>query len=217
MHFKSLLHVRDHAKVRGTAHHLLEYIALHVNMHTGEAFELSVDRLAHRLGVTPQWVRQLRARLVAAGELEVQQSRGRHPNVYRIPYKRCPACQGGNPKLELLVEINPQQPPAQPATETPPTHNSDLANPQLGGVSRPRLAWIERPKEVKDLKDIKERPTRNDDDDSTLPKAEQDNPFWCQACGFAIPPCEHRVVYGSARGRPRWQTSHGRSSRGDQP
>jgi hypothetical protein len=52
MHFKSLLHVRDHAKVRGTAHHLLEYIALRVNMHTGEAFELTVERLAHRLEVT---------------------------------------------------------------------------------------------------------------------------------------------------------------------
>jgi hypothetical protein len=35
MHFKSLLHVRDHAKVVGTAHHLLEYIAIHTNMHTG--------------------------------------------------------------------------------------------------------------------------------------------------------------------------------------
>ena len=56
MHVNSLLHVRDHAKVRGTADHLLAYIALHVNRHTGEAFELSVDRLAHRLDVTPQWV-----------------------------------------------------------------------------------------------------------------------------------------------------------------
>jgi hypothetical protein len=27
MHFKSLLHVRDHTKVVGTAHHLLEFIA----------------------------------------------------------------------------------------------------------------------------------------------------------------------------------------------
>ena len=98
MHVNSLLHVRDHAKVRGTAHHLLAYIALHVNRHTGEAFELSVDRLAHRLDVTPQWVRQLRARLVASGELMVQQSRGRRPNVYRIPYERCPACQGGQPE-----------------------------------------------------------------------------------------------------------------------
>jgi hypothetical protein len=33
------------------------------------------------------------------------------------------------------------------------------------------------------------------------PKAEQHSPFWCQACGVAIPTCRHRVVYGSARGR----------------
>jgi len=36
---------------------------------------------------------------------------------------------------------------------------------------------------------------------SALPKAEQHSPFWCQACGYAIPTCRHRVVYGSARGR----------------
>jgi hypothetical protein len=79
-------------------------------------------------------VRQLRTRLVAAGELMVQQSRGRHPNVYRIPYEHCTARQGGNPKLELLVEHNPK----------------------LGKASGLRPAWIERPKEVKDLKDLKE-------------------------------------------------------------
>jgi hypothetical protein len=123
VHFNSLLHVRDHAKVQGTAHHLLVYIALHVNRHTEEAFELSVDRLAHRLDVTPQWVRQLRARLVAAGELLVQQSRGRHPNVYRIPYERCPACQGGHPKLQLPVESHPQLRCLYPETPIPPTRN----------------------------------------------------------------------------------------------
>jgi len=34
-------------------------------------------------------------------------------------------------------------------------------------------------------------------------KAEQHSPFWCQACGVAIPSCGHRVVYGSARRRLR--------------
>jgi hypothetical protein len=41
---------------------------------------------------------------------------------------------------------------------------------------------------------------------SASPKAEQHSPFWCQACGFSIPTCRHRVVYGSARGRLRRQT-----------
>ena len=122
MHFKSLLHVRDHAKVRGTAHHLLEYIALHVNLHTGEAFELTVERLAHRLEVTPQWVGRLLNRLITSGELIVQRSRGRHPNVYRIPYERCHACQGDNPKLEFGVHghrdaINPKRLASQPQSE----------------------------------------------------------------------------------------------------
>jgi hypothetical protein len=140
MHFKSLLHVRDHSKAKGRAHHLLSYIAQHVNMHTGEAFDLSVERLADRLDITPQWVRQLRTRLVETGELMVKQSRGRHPNVYIIPYERCPACQGGNPKVGLPVEIirdetNPKVPASQPASqpESPaaPTRNWDRPNPKV--------------------------------------------------------------------------------------
>src|SRR5918997_1601517 len=128
MHFKSLLHVRDHSKAKGRAHHLLEYIAQHVNMHTGEAFDLSVERLADRLDVTPQWVRQLRTRLVETGELIVKMSRGRHSNVYVIPYKRCPACQGGNPKVELPVDnipddSNPKVAAPQPESPAPPTRN----------------------------------------------------------------------------------------------
>jgi hypothetical protein len=140
MHFKSLLHVRDHSKAKGTAHHLLEHIAQHVNMHTGEAFGPSVDRLADRLDITPQWVRQLRARLVAEGELIFKQSHGRHPNVYIIPYERCPACQGLNPKVELPVDPipddpNPKVPPAQPETQPArleaSTRNSHASNPKV--------------------------------------------------------------------------------------
>jgi hypothetical protein len=140
MHFKSILHVRDHSKATGTSHHLLSTIANHVNMHTGEAFGPSVDRLASRLDVTPQWVRQLRARLVAEGELILKPSRGRHPNVYMIPYERCPACQGFNPKVELRDEITPDdanpkvpalQPETLPQTCAPPTRNVCPANPKV--------------------------------------------------------------------------------------
>jgi hypothetical protein len=140
MHFKSILHVRDHSKATGTAHHLLSTIAHHVNMHTGEAFGPSVDRLADRLDVTPQWVRQLRARLVAEGELILKLSRGRHPNVYIIPYERCPACQGVNPKVELPDETIPDetnpkvddpQPASEPETLPAQTRNLDCRNPKV--------------------------------------------------------------------------------------
>ena len=81
-----------------------------------------MDRLAHRLEVTPQWVGQLRRRLVESGELIVKQSRGRRPNVYIIPYERCPACQKVNPKLEFQVDEipedrNPKVTPDQPQSE----------------------------------------------------------------------------------------------------
>ncbi len=192
MHFKSLLHVRDHSKAKGRAHHLLAYIAQHVNMHTGEAFDLSVERLADRLNVTPQWVRQLRTRLVETGELLVKQSRGRHPNVYVIPYERCPACQGGNPKVELPVDnipddSNPQvdtpQPASQPETLPASTRNSDPANPKLGEAFELFLERIEHRKESKEEKEKKEGATRKSME-KWLDKPERHSPFWCEAHGF---------------------------------
>jgi hypothetical protein len=95
MHFKSLRHVRDHVKVQGRPYELLTHIALHTHMHTGEAFELSVERQAHRHAITPEWTRRLLNGLIATGELIVERSRGRYPNRYRFPLERCPACQGG--------------------------------------------------------------------------------------------------------------------------
>jgi hypothetical protein len=188
MHFKSLLHVRDHAKVRGRAHHLLSYIAQHVNMHTGEAFDLSVERLADRLDVTPQWVRQLRTRLVETGELIVKQSRGRHPNVYVIPYERCPACQGGNPQVELPVDnipddSNPQVDAPQPETLPAPTRNSAPPNPKLGETFKVLLKRIGPQKDVKEVKEKKEGTTRNSIE-GWLDKPERRSPFWCEAHGF---------------------------------
>jgi hypothetical protein len=80
---------------------------------------------------SPAGIRQLRARLVASGELLVRQSRGRHPNVYRIPYERCPTCPGGHPKLELPVESHPKPLPLQPETAIPPIRNSGPVTPKL--------------------------------------------------------------------------------------
>jgi hypothetical protein len=189
MHFKSLLHVRDHAKVRGRAHHLLEYIAQHVNMHTGEAFNLSVERLADRLDVTPQWVRQLRTRLVETGELIVKQSRGRHCNVYVIPYERCPACQGINPKVDLPVdpipdESNPQVEDLQPESLEASTRNFCPPNPKLAEYLKAVLERIELRKDsFKEGKEKKEGATRMSIE-GRGDKPERRSPFWCEAHGF---------------------------------
>jgi len=185
MHFKSLRHVRDHAKVRGTAGHLLEYIALHVNYHTGTAFELTIERLA----VTPQWARRLLNTLIASGEVLVERSRGRHPNRYRIPYERCHACQDTNPAVQFRVDINrddfnPKLVSPEPATGAPPTRNSDPTNPKLDGASEARWVRIARLKEVKEIQERTNGPTRNFDEEWT-DKPERQSPYWCEAHGFA--------------------------------
>jgi hypothetical protein len=185
MHFKSLLHVRDHAKVVGTARQLLQDIALHVNMHTGEAFELSVDRLAHRLDVTPQWVRRLKARLVEAGELIVQQSRGRRPNIYRIPTERCHACQATNPKQEFRVaqdpdEGNPKLPRPQPETVTPSTRNYGHLHTRQKVL---RYQGVEPETGV--LKESGKREKKEPPIFSLmLDKPERQSRWWCDAHGF---------------------------------
>jgi hypothetical protein len=140
MHVKSLLHVRDHSKATGPAHHMLEYIALHVNAYTGEAFELTVDRIAHRLQVSPQWVGQLRRQLLASGELLIKQSHGRRPNVYVIPYERCHLCQQANPNVEFMGDdFNPKvefgvddlHPMSTPPSNPKVTPNQPQSNPKV--------------------------------------------------------------------------------------
>jgi hypothetical protein len=92
---------------------------------------LTVDRLAYRLQVTPQWVGQLRRHLVETGELLVKQSRGRHPNVYVIPWERCPSC---NPNVEFGVQIDGTPlPDSTPDLNPKPTPNQ----PQSGRALRP--------------------------------------------------------------------------------
>ena len=54
------------------------------------------------------------------------------------PYERCPACQGGNPKLEWPVDshpkplpLNPKRRYLQPETPAPATRNFRPLNPKL--------------------------------------------------------------------------------------
>jgi hypothetical protein len=191
MHEPSLLHVRDHSKATGPAHHMLEYIAQHVNKYTGEAFELTVDRIAYRLQVSSQWVGQLRRQLVEAGELLVKQSRGRHPNVYVIPWERCPSC---NPQVEFGVQMD-GTPLSDGTHDLNPkvTPNQPQSNPKVGGASGPDPAQIQPPKVFKEVKEKKDGSTPNWTDEAA--KAEARSPFWCPACGYATPACVHRMAY----------------------
>jgi hypothetical protein len=148
--------------------------------------------------VTPQWVGQLKARLVATGELIVKQSRGRRPNVYRIPWERCAACQGNdrdqevrgavdpddfNPKLECRDNVNRKVPSAQPQSAEPATLKWTPANPKVGSGSIAHLAWIEPRKEVKEIRERKEGATRKCREEGR-DKPEIQSPWWCPAHGY---------------------------------
>lgn len=174
MHLQSVLHVRDHSKATGPAHHLLEFISTHTNAYTGEAFELTVDRIAHRLGVTSQWVGQLRQHLLAAGELILKQSRGRRPNVYIIPYARCLACQtihphvrgeeedstlnvvdeeeDSTPNMDGTDDFNPKVEFGVEDSNPQVTPNQPPSNPKVAEASEPELARLAPPKDVIDVK-----------------------------------------------------------------
>jgi hypothetical protein len=105
--------------------------------------------------------------------------------------------------------------PDPPEDHTPDTHGgvSDPPDPQGSEISAPpcQRSLTQKTRENHDENTgvlamaIAQR--SHHPPASTLPKAEQHSPFWCQACGFSIPTCRHRVVYGTARGRLRRGTS----------
>jgi hypothetical protein len=70
--------------------------------------------------------------------------------------------------------------------------------PQLGEAPYPELSVVD-PKEKTELTTatapvaIAPKPT----------KAEARSPFWCAACGVAIPTCRHRVIHAPPPARPR--------------
>ena len=209
MHFASLRHARDHAKVRGRAYNVLEHIALHINHHTGDAFELSVDRIADRFELTPQWVRQLLQQLIDTGELIVVRSSGRHPNRYRLPLE---TCHRGNPKLEFPVaedgtddlnpqvqlrvdddaDLNPKLDAAQPETPEAPTRNDEPGNPKLTHPCEPLPQRDGHRKEV--FKEVKEKRERQDGWLSHERKETEETP----------PISHHRIVYGEGNHTYGW-------------
>jgi len=70
--------------------------------------------------------------------------------------------------------------------------------PQLGKALYPELTRVDLYKEELTTTDAPAAPLAHAPD-----KAEAASPFWCPACGVAIPTCRHRAVYGPPPARPR--------------
>jgi helix-turn-helix protein len=84
MSIPMVAYVRDHAKVTGSAHHLLLVIASYIHPTLGYAWP-SVTTLAHTLEVTPRRIYQLLHDLESTGYLSIERGGGRRTNHYRLP------------------------------------------------------------------------------------------------------------------------------------
>jgi hypothetical protein len=138
-----------------------------------------------------------------------------------IPYERCPACQGGNPKLQLPVESipddsNPQVDTPQPESLPAPTRNLESLNPKVGEAFETLLERIEARKEFKEKEERKEGATRKSIE-GWLEKLASKRCGWG---GCDAPVCPHEVNFcavhalcqtcareGGADGQPPAQAS----------
>ena len=146
--------------------------------------------------------------------MKICDTTGRHPNVYTIPYERCPACQGGNPQVDLPDdalpdETNPTvedpQPAREPETLNAPTRNACPANPKVplpqpetftpptrnSGGTNPKLrepfaSVLARIELRKDVKEVKEKKegVTRNSFEIGLGKPERQSPYWCEAHSF---------------------------------
>jgi len=158
-----------------SARHLMQLIGSHQNPMTGWAY-LSYACLSEEASLTRRRVIQLVALLEARDVLEVRRGHGRgHVNFYRIlreedglpvPHRRGKKVKSATLPPEEKVKFPTPPEPEKVKSESPITLDS------LGNV----LAKVV---DTKERKDKAEQPC-----DRSPEKAEQQNPFWCEAHGF---------------------------------
>jgi predicted transcriptional regulator len=83
MRFDTLVYLRDHPKVIGSAHHLLLMLALYGHQDTDVAWP-SLATLAYALGVQRCQVQRLLKRLVEVGAVRITRGGGRCANMYEV-------------------------------------------------------------------------------------------------------------------------------------
>jgi hypothetical protein len=158
-----------------SARHIIQLIAGHQSLQTGWAY-LSYLCLAEESGLTRRRVIDLVAMLEAAGVLEVRRGHGRgHVNFYRILREEdgLPV----PPKREKKVKSPTPFPEKKVQFPTPPEPEKVKSETRKGLESLGNVAH-----KVVDTKERKEKADTSSD--RSPEKAEQQNPFWCEAHGF---------------------------------
>jgi hypothetical protein len=221
-------HVREKSQSKGSARTLLLNLAIYANDCCGVAWPADAT-LHHDVNVSRQRIHELKNTVEATGELVIVERPGT-TNLYFVAWqgqplggtssdtgRHDPHCPLRTPRLaarcaslrtEHCTTPEVREGSAIPDTSVMPGV-SEAPDPQDSEGSDRRCQTPLTRKTTENRCEntsvpatvIVHRP--QDPPLSILPKAEQASPFWCQACGFAIPTCAHRVVYGSARGRPK--------------
>jgi hypothetical protein len=222
-------HVREKSQSKGSARTLLLNLAIYANNCCGVAWPS--DATLHRdVNVSRQRIHELKNSLEAMGELVIVERPG-STNLYFVAWQgnplggtfrdtghHDPCCPLRHPRQAARCASAEVDGPTGPEEQ----EGSEIPDPQV------TLSVSETPdpqeSEISDggSQNFLTQKTRENYDNNTSapamtitlgpqapppsipPKAEQASPFWCQACGAAIPACKHRVVYGTARGRFHW-------------
>jgi Helix-turn-helix domain len=157
MSMSTVAQVRSSSKSHGSARTLLLVIASHVNPDTGWAWP-SLDTLADEIARTRRHVIRLITELETLGELEVRRGHGRgHVNFYRVHLTQAETA------------------PAAPAKKV-------TSSTGKGDISSREKVTLMSPKSKRE-REKKGAPTAPFS--LSLDKPERQNPFWCDAHGFA--------------------------------
>jgi hypothetical protein len=164
MSISTVAQVRSSSKSHGSARTLLLVIASHVNPDTGWAWP-SLDTLAHETGLQRRRTIDLIHLLEDLGELEVRRGQGRgHVNFYRVQVTP-----------NETVQYSPRKRAISPTEKV----QSSARN---GAISRQEKVQSLAPKSTRE-REKKEAPLAPCSLSSDKP--EMQNPFWCDAHGFA--------------------------------
>jgi Helix-turn-helix domain len=177
MSMSTVAQVRSSSKSTRSARTLLLVIASHVNPDTGWAWP-SLATLARETAVTMQHVIRLIHHLEALGELEVRRGHGRgHVNFYRI--------------REIPAEPNTSRPRKSNISEGRKSNISAGENLTARFISPGEnlTARLPERKREREKKGAPLAPVA-----LSLDKPERQNRFWCEACGYIIQACAHRVI-----------------------
>ena len=196
MSMAMVAHVREKSNARNSARTLLLNLAIYANDCCGVAWPADAT-LRHETNVSHQRIHELKRALQKTGELVIVERPG-FTNLYLVAWQGTPL--GGtshdtgrhDPSCPLRHAHAPAGREGSEIPDTPmPEGILDTSEPQGSDISKRRGQIFLRRKPEK-TREENRAPVAIAPREA---KAEAQSPYWCDACGYAAPRCEHRIRY----------------------